>query len=153
MKELTFIRHCESLSNSLNDSEILNSPLSLKGINDAEKLCGKYDLIIVSPLRRCQETYKYSKLYAPHIITNELFREHITTITECLENEEFKIESVENLLKRIQIAKEYLNKLDEENICIITHADFVFYFTHKIIDNEYYGIWLDNGNKHIITLM
>lgn len=66
-------------------------------------------------------------------------------------NNEFETE--QEILLRIEKAKEIINLLKKKpnsQILFIGHANFFFYFTSKIIENEYFGQWLDNGEIYTI---
>ena len=58
--ELYFTRHAESQGNV--GSNTIDSPLTPAGIEQAKLLSGHFDLVVVSPLRRAQETLHYSRI-------------------------------------------------------------------------------------------
>lgn len=73
-KNLTFIRHAESMHNAhtnypnLKDHEFVNTKLSENGIKQANKISGQCDLLIVSPMKRTLETYVHSQLKVKRLI-------------------------------------------------------------------------------------
>lgn len=71
--ELYFTRHAESLENI--GISLVDSPLSDRGRDQARSLGGYYDLVIISPLRRCLETLHYSKIKYARLEICQTFRE------------------------------------------------------------------------------
>ncbi len=126
---VSFIRHqrCYNLREDGSPNfNIINPALTERGIKGAQTLIGRYDLIIISPMARCIETYTYSKLEGTREV-NHLFREwrqgpadfhhHDLTCTMC--------ETKQQLGERIKRGFEYLRSLKCDNICVITHSEWM----------------------------
>lgn len=84
-----FTRHAQSMAN-VSDYKYTDSPLSSKGIKQAQKLQGHFDLVVISPLRRCMETLLCSGITYDNVVINKNLREHIDCSGNVLPNEEFK---------------------------------------------------------------
>jgi broad specificity phosphatase PhoE len=135
-KNIYLIRHAESMCNVLhsqyfqNDKDIINPELSPEGINQATELGKKlskikFDLVIVSPLRRTKETCKYAQLDYDNLITCKLCREGKYGICELMENEvtsdmivknnnsdvEMKFEKMDDFKHRVGLFKNYVQEL------------------------------------------
>ena len=132
-----FLRHCLS---EFNHTKIDNIDCELveEGKTHARSLVGNYDLVICSPLRRCKQTLEYSQIQYKKLITLEVIREHKINCCDFLEGEEVIYEDEESLLERIKEFKRVIEQLGEEhkNILVVTHSDFVFYLTSKLVDGE-----------------
>jgi broad specificity phosphatase PhoE len=132
-KNIYLIRHAESMCNVYhsqflnNDKGVVNPALSELGIKQAIELNKKvkhikFDLVIVSPLRRTKETCHYANLNYDNLITCKLCREGKYGICELMEkeikpgmislnNKELKFESEEDFNHRVEVFKQYLNNL------------------------------------------
>ena len=150
---LVFLRHCESVFNTGQNTKSIDCGLSSRGYRHAITLSGHNDItkIICSTLRRCKETLKLSSLAKKarnNIIYTDLCREHKTDICDYLQGEDTSVvETEEELLIRIEKFKKFI-QLQYDNthkILIVAHADFIWYFTSYIIENERFGQWLKNG--------
>jgi len=135
-KKITIIRHAQSKFNAgqfKDDSELLNCPLSDFGKMQAKSLNQTFDVIIISTLKRAMETYLNSCIKADNVIESHLFREQReTSILNFLEGEEIIPETPDDVRKRAREAIEYLKTLNYENIGIISHAYFIWYFLEQI---------------------
>lgn len=130
MKQVIFLRHAQSLGNL--GHIILNPPLSEKGIEQASKLYGYYDVVIVSELRRTKETLDNSSIKYEHLIISPLINEvKMGYITECVSLSDCYIESMENVDNRIELFIKLLNDIWDnfDNILVISHAEFIKRFT------------------------
>ena len=65
-----------------------------------------------------------------------------------MDNEEIIDETLVELSNRVNKALEYIKNLDEKNIGIITHHDFLLQFTAKISNN---GHMFRNCEKYIFN--
>src|SRR5579885_3006321 len=132
MKKITIIRHAESLFNAglyKTEQDIINCKLSENGKIQSKQLNHSFDLLILSPLKRAIETYVNSNIKTKEIMINDLFREYKeNSALNFLENEEVKSETKDELNLRIIEAKEYLKNLPQNNIGIISHGIFIYYF-------------------------
>lgn len=131
--EIVFLRHAQSIFNRDLTSE-KNCQLSEYGRQQAEKLTGNYDVIVCSILKRARETLQYSQLTAKKLHFTDLCREVRVDICDFLENEdETKLETEEEIKKRINDFKEYLKEETEpgQKILVICHRDFIHYIGKK----------------------
>ena len=84
--DITLIRHAESEFNVLekagsigmNDRALIDCGLTAKGIEQCRHLRSEkpYDLLLVSPLRRCQQTLRYSQIQYHSSCTMDVLREY-----------------------------------------------------------------------------
>jgi broad specificity phosphatase PhoE len=143
IKNVTIIRHAQSLFNQgeRNCDLITNCPLSDSGKYQCQNLNGKYDLIILSPLKRAIETYTYSNIKTKNIIISHLFREQVNNsddILNGLHDEILNEESNIALWIRARQAIEFIKLQPEENMCIISHGMFICYFLDAL--NTQHGL-------------
>jgi broad specificity phosphatase PhoE len=160
MKKIFFIRHGEGYHNLMNYNyhnwHLMYPRLTTNGINQCyqlkEKLKSeKFDLILVSPLRRTLETAEYIFDKSNTFVANEDIREVLSnpcdlreSITEILrsydyvnldeipENESLEIkESNDNINKRIESFYKYLDKLPIGNYAVVSHFEFLKRFLSK----------------------
>lgn len=155
MTTITLIRHGQSQFNISIDTtnpNLINCPLTEYGIIQSNNLTFEFDLLILSPLKRAQQTFTHSNIKCKNVITNDLFREYKTNICDFLETEEPNYETETQFLNRIRQAKTYIKSLNYKNIGIITHGDFIWYFTSHTVDNERFGTWLHNAEHTQINI-
>lgn len=160
MKKIFFIRHGEGYHNLMNYNyhnwHLLYPRLTTNGINQCYKLkeklkLEKFNLVIVSPLRRTLETAEYvfdknNKFVANEDIREVLsnpcdLRESIPEISKSYcyinfdkipENESLEIkESNENVNQRIENFYNYLSKLPLGNYAVVSHFEFLKRFLIK----------------------
>lgn len=121
-----FTRHAQSIANVSNYIGI-DAPLTLTGRQQAHLLNGHYDLIVISPLRRCVETLLYSGITYGKIIVNNNIREIINATGNILPNEEYTgCESDHEFFARVE---QFTKDLEEycktyKKILIVSHAYF-----------------------------
>jgi hypothetical protein len=135
-KKITIIRHAESLFNSgvFEEHELKNCRITENGKNQAKQLDLKFDLLILSPLKRAIETYANSNIKTTNIIISHLFREWKTSGLNMLDGEdETQTETLEQMELRAQNALLFLKTIPMEenrdiNIGIISHHDFTHCF-------------------------
>jgi len=146
-KIIHYIRHCESVYNVDQHSQQLDCDLSSKGLEHAKTICNEfhYDLVLCSPMKRTLDTILNSQLKYNKLIQVENLRERKGAICDFKIGEEIVEESVSELLLRTESIKEMLRNINNKKILIVGHADFFFYFTSKVIKDEYFGTWLKNG--------
>lgn len=108
-------------------------------------LHGFYNKIIISPLARCLDTLNLSKIKYDDIKINYLVREYIENNSDVLENEEFVLETKENLLIRINKFKKYLLTLNYDRILVVTHSEYIWNFTTKYVGDELFGMDVNNA--------
>lgn len=136
MKKITIIRHAQSQFNAGNyktDEEIRNCRLTPLGIEQAKNLNNSFDVIIVSPLKRALETYLNSGIKTRQLIVSDLFREQKEDKPlNYLDFEEVEPENSETIRKRAIEAINFIKNLDSDNIGIISHGCFIWYFLEQI---------------------
>lgn len=142
---ITFIRHGQSKFNVDRNYLVRNCGLTKKGKSQSKKIKGNFDIIFISPLKRCLQTFEYSQLNAPKIKKLNLIREHKQDPCDFFENEIFKKENLSDCLKRVNMLKKHINKLPKEyqKICFVSHADFIWHYRYQF-GSEIYGKYLDN---------
>ncbi len=153
MISVTLIRHVQSLFNADKTNEEKNCGITDKGVAQALLLTQSFDLLLVSPLKRTIQTEDHSCITYKSMLIHDLFREHKVDQCDFFEDEPFIQETEEEILNRVELAKQYLMGLpSDSNVGIITHGDFVWYFTSKVIDGERFGKWLENGEAITVTI-
>lgn len=140
------MRHAESLAN-IGKCCGYNSELSELGIKQATNLYGEYDLVIMSPLKRCIQTLAYSKIKYNNVEINHLVREVMRRKESFLENEKIIYETDEDVSIRIKKFKKLLQNYSGK-ILVVTHSHFIWHLTSKMIDDKMMGI--DPSNATII---
>jgi len=139
--KITVVRHAESIYNhhrrlgkSIEGLE--DCGLSHEGRVQASKLKRRFEVILLSPLRRCQETLGYSKIIAPEIVTTPLLREIKTDICDFLKDEEIEIETEDQAVKRTEEFKKFLRETyKNKDVCVISHSVFLYYLCGKRLKN------------------
>ncbi len=102
----------------------------------------KFDLAIISPLKRAKSTFKNSKIKCMNTEYNNLVREHVTHNADLLDYDDCEVfESLTELSSRCDRFLNYLTWRKEKTIVIVTHPKFI-----KKLLNVYYG----NNNSLII---
>jgi broad specificity phosphatase PhoE len=134
MSHITFLRHAESIFNVDCKSNLRDCSLTTFGILQASTLNGHYDLIIVSPLLRAKQTLLHSNITYDHCIINNLIREFKTDPCDFFEDEEYKLETEDELMDR---GNEFINELKRlnSNILVISHCEFIFSITGTSLHN------------------
>ncbi len=136
MKKITIIRHAQSQFNAGNfktDEEIRNCRLTDFGIQQAKSLNQTFDVIVVSPLKRALETYLNSNIKTRQLIVSDLFREQKEDKPlNYLDLEEIKPESPYDARRRDNEAIEFIKNIKSDNIGIISHGCFIWYFLEQI---------------------
>lgn len=124
--QIYFTRHAQSTENI--GLSMIDSPLTDEGRKQATKLTGNFDIVIVSPLRRCQETLHYSQIKYNRLIVNNNFRERIFSETNCLMFEYEHEESDEIFFGRTRKFQDELEAICKENpnaqILLVGHSYF-----------------------------
>ncbi|AYV78484.1 MAG: alpha-ribazole phosphatase [Edafosvirus sp.] len=161
--EVYLIRHAESdfNVNPMDDKYADHCHLIQNGINQCNQLKKKledikFDHVILSPLKRCIDTYNLTISKHESMIVLDECREYKQNKCDFLSNEIIVYESEQDILNRTKKFMLLLNELYKTNkykkIAVFTHADFIFYLTCETVDEEYYGHWLDNTEYKIIIV-
>lgn len=140
--DLWLIRHAQSLWNTgtvKDEKSIPNCGLSDQGKQQATSITGPVDLLILSPLRRALDTYVRSKLQEKRLVVSDLFREHATGASNCLELEDLSfVETQGALQKRVEDAIAFVKQQPETRVAILSHHDFLAAFTRRIRNDPLY---------------
>lgn len=131
--DVTFLRHAQSVFNRDLTSD-KDCELSELGLQQASQLKGQYDIIICSILKRAKQTLHSSNLDSKHLYFTDLCREVRRDICDFLDGEdETKLETEEELRKRIQEFKAYLKSKvpPGQSVLVICHRDFIYEFDKK----------------------
>jgi broad specificity phosphatase PhoE len=141
VKTVTLIRHGQSKFNvgqCKNEDELRNCDLTEVGKVQASTIEGTFDILIVSTLKRAILTYHNSKIQSNNIVYTDLVREQREELSlNYLVGEEIKPESPDDMRKRVKKAIEYVKNLKYENIGIVTHAYFIWYFLEQTGNNPF----------------
>ena len=153
MKKVTLIRHAQSIFNSgeyYKDSDLLDCPLSNKGIEQAKEITGQFDLIICSTLKRAKQTLDNSSITANVTMYSDLFREQRqTSVLNFLEGEQIVDETPDDVRKRAREACNYIKTIPYTDIGIISHAHFIWYFLEQCAIQPFI---LQNGQNVILHI-
>ena len=143
--EIYLLRHAESLFNT-GESDERDVELSINGLSQAKLLTGHYDIIICSPLRRCLDTLKYSKITFDSLIIDPLVRERIVENSDLMVNEIRGFEDEYELFERIKMFKNKLNLMpNDKRILIVGHSDYFWYLTSYTFAGLRFGKWIKNA--------
>lgn len=145
--QITLLRHAESEFN-VGISDEPDVDLTDKGRLQAASLTGHYDLVLCSPLRRCLETLTRSNITYDEFRIEPLLREQITNQSDLLPGETFELESEEHLLDRIEKITLSL-KGERGSILLVTHSDFIWYWSSHLYESERFGKHLGNAETYI----
>lgn len=122
MKKITVIRHGESQFNAQNNKNIKDNNLQNCGLTEfgklqAKNLNQKFDILITSTLKRAIETFHNSNIEANNVVHSDLFNE-----------QDYNLETTDNVIKRVKKAIQFISTLHYDNIGIISHGRFLWYF-------------------------
>jgi len=121
---LSFMRHGQALSNLEGLSDKVDAPLTEEGKLQASNVGGHYDLVILSPLRRCMETLLYSKITYENVLVSYDVREFAINPCDLLPGESGQ-DRPEDLQTRIAGLEKTLSTVgDHLRVLIISHAYF-----------------------------
>ena len=151
MPQVTFIRHGESEYNANPDPKLINCDLTEKGREQCKELKFKFDLLILTPLKRSQRTYIHSNIKAKKIDIVDLFREYKQHPCDFLKGTEIIQETESELIDRVKQAITYLKQLKEKDIGIISHSNFIWYFMYVLTGKDDHKL-LNNCDYIIINL-
>lgn len=89
--------------------EYIDAAITKLGEQQASKIKKKYDLLILSPMHRCIQTYKCSQIETKEIIICDLFREAGHNICDFMQHEidAFQLENIKSKVINKDINKNY----------------------------------------------
>jgi broad specificity phosphatase PhoE len=125
--KVSFLRHAESIFNRDLTSE-KDCALTEKGIEQAKKVSGYYDVVFCSIMKRTCQTLDHSELRYGRLIFTDLCREKKTTICDYLPYEdESLVDTDEQLEKQIRSFLYFLKSQASpyQNILVVSHGDFI----------------------------
>lgn len=135
MIKITVIRHAQSKHNAglcKTEDELRNCALSDYGKQQATNLHQKFDILLVSKLRRAIETYKNSNITTEKVIFTDLVREQKENHTlNFLEGEEIIPETPDQVRQRAREAIAFIKELGSSNVGIVSHGFFISYFLEQ----------------------
>ena len=135
MKKVTLIRHAQSKFNAghyKSEDELRNCGLTEFGMASAKSLNQTFDVVVISTLRRAIQTYNNSNIKTDNVLYSELIREQREDgVLNYLEGEEIVPETPNMVRERAKNAIKFIKSLNYENIGIITHAHFIWYFLEQ----------------------
>ena len=126
---VTFIRHqkCYNLNpdGTMNYMRV-NPPLTPEGIEGAKQLSGNYDLIILSPMSRCLETFIYSSIQGQRVV-KDVFREWMQCPGDFRQHDPHTryAEAEDEFKQRVSQGMEFLQNLHLDDICVVTHSEWI----------------------------
>jgi len=147
---ITFLRHAHSVWNEevedrvdehntdANPSRFIDCALSVRGQSQARSLSGHWRTILISPLRRAQQTLELSLLTYEQLIQCDLVREHRVDPCDWLQSEVgaglLSLESDSELMDRGDRFLEYLSSHLRSGafhtpLLVISHAEFIHSLT------------------------
>lgn len=136
LRGIYLLRHGQSMSN-LGYPWIKNSPLTPKGIEQAQTLNYELDTLICSPMRRALDTAFYSGIKYNKVFISDMARELICEPGDCFEWEDFKLENVHKFNEKMRILAHKIYRLSQrsESIMVITHGCVITALSDKQIKN------------------
>lgn len=118
-KNLIFVINSETLTSDY------NTRLTEYGKIQSHNIKFECDVLILSPLKQCLETYVESNVIAKKIIISDLLKERNNISSDdiiCYE------ESEEDVVLRIKELLKFLSTLTETEIAIFSHKEFIEIF-------------------------
>lgn len=164
IKNIYFVRHGQSVDNKLPVYQSIDSPLSDRGYEQAEKVAERaskidFEILISSPQARAKDTaeciskktgkeIKYSDLFVerikPSFINGKLHddidaKKIAEKWTHSLFTSGVKTEDGENfdeIIRRADTALDYLLKLPEKSVFVVTHGFFLRTIIARVLLGE-----------------
>lgn len=145
---ITLLRHAQTEFNRSGVDE-RDCGITDEGVSQAQKLEGHYDLVLLSPMRRCRETLRHSRITYDDIRILEPLREHKKDLCDFLEGEEVVMETEDDVRERVKEVNKILATLPGIRILVVSHGDLLWQLTAKVGDDgEHYGEWLHNAEPY-----
>lgn len=136
LRGIHLIRHGQSFSN-IGYPWIKNSPLTPKGIDQAQMVNYGSDIIICSPMKRTMDTVFYSNLRYNKLLISHTTRELICEPGDCFDWEPFKLENVYEFNDRMRVLAHKIQILSQNtpSMLIVTHGCVITALIDKQIKN------------------
>lgn len=142
-KQLYLIRHAESEHNAKSkfpdrkEQDFVNTCLTSNGIDQAGKIQGPVNLLILSPMKRCVQTYAHSKLTVGRVVMSDLVREwRVYGPASFLEHEKQEAEPRAVFMARVEATSQLLKQQPENSIAILAHGVFLSELMLKLGDER-----------------
>jgi len=145
-KTVDLLRHAQSLFNKYGINE-RDPGITNEGREQAFEVGGEYDLVIISPLRRCRETLDSTRIKYKELRVDHLCREKRGSQCDFLYKEDLPQETEEEMFERIRLFKEKLYELNKKynRILVVSHCVYLWNLTSYVNDKgERLGHRFDN---------
>ena len=151
MPTIHLLRHAQSEANGY--AGILQKHdvgITELGKRQAAKVSGDFDLVVISPMRRCHETLENTQITYKDIVVDEDARESKWYPSDFKEGEEEIDEPEEELIERVARLRKRLIELanDEKRVLLVAHYHTILYLT-AIGNGRYKGNGLILGNAQL----
>lgn len=123
MRCIWFVRHAESTVNCGGES-VFDPGLSENGKHQAATLEGHFDVVIISPLLRCLETLRLSKITYGELRVSPNLQEWRCAFPATRLSERDSIETKEEFEDRVERFRLELAAIDAKTILVIGHSHF-----------------------------
>lgn len=146
--QIYLLRHAHSLQNAGKDMP--NCGLSKLGKKQAKNLAPQignihFDHVLSSPLLRCQETLRLSKISYTNFRSVDLLREYKEDLCDFFHDETpFQKETISEFKSRVQLLDSWFhdfckhiseNEKQPINILIIAHYNIFYYWKNMSLEN------------------
>jgi len=139
MPMIHILRHAQSTFNASKGAvDEYDAPITDLGRAQAETVCGHFDLVIISPMRRCHQTLDTSQITYDEKIVVEDAREMKSHFCDFKEGEIVVRETPEEMFARGQRLKKELiaHANTGKKVLLVAHNKTVFYMTSSWVQNE-----------------
>jgi len=156
-KMIDLLRHAQTDFNA--EIDMISKNIGINEIGrqqcQSQKIMKNYDIVICSPMKRCKETlFAINGITYNELIYSPLCREHKIRNCDFLEQEDETIlESEDDLCHRVAEFKTFLSLFHEKSLLVVSHGDFLWYFTSKTVGEERFGQWIKNCQIYEFHMM
>jgi histidinol-phosphate aminotransferase len=140
-RTFTVARHAQSVFNATGLDEP-DSGLSEVGMSQAvNSLHGTFDYIVTSPLARSRQTVALAlesgRLSVRfEVLSWDCIRERVTDVSDTLVNEDFKVESEDQVLSRVlQFRRRLASLLPGSTVLVVSHKNFLVHVAGFFLEN------------------
>jgi broad specificity phosphatase PhoE len=135
------MRHSESEWNVDSSSTRKDPPITQNGMIQASKLEFEVDVVFCSPLRRARETLESSKIRCrgqENVWHWDVLREVRSDPCDFFESEEFSVEDMKSVGKRVDMLmekmKEVAKEKESEIVLFVGHSDLFYHLSGYDLD-------------------
>jgi broad specificity phosphatase PhoE len=145
-RRVCFLRHGQSTWNAYH-TEGPDPPLTDEGQEQAKRVVGRFDYVLISPMLRAQETFGLSGIHAPVREVNSLAREDCTNEMSCnrMALEQGFIESEADFEDRMACLRARI-------LMLAVQYGTVLVVTHEGVINALTGVRARNAEMIMISL-